>query len=100
MAADSGVLPLSLRVLRALVMVLMVVMIVGVITVVWLLVTRMPTTGPSFFPAELTLLAGTRARAVTIGDGWYGVVTSDDHILIYGKDGTLWQDVPITRPVP
>ena len=107
MAAAPETLPLSLRLLRALVMVLMVVMIFGVITVVWLLVTRMPggqgslTDGslPPVLPASLTLPAGARALAVTFGAGWIAVVTDQNHILIFDGAGALRQDVPIL-PAP
>ena len=73
-------------------------MIGGVITVVTLIVTRMPlaTTGvvPSL-PDTVTLPDGATARAVTIGQGWFAVVTTGDVILIYNTDGTLRQTVPI-----
>lgn len=77
-------------------------MIGGVITVVGLLVTRMPqafeTQGPSL-PDGLTLPPGTEPAAVTFGAGWIAVVTTDDRILIYGKNGTLRQDIRIS-PAP
>ena len=94
--------PLSLRLLRALVMVLMVVMILGVITVVWLLVTRMPGgqgSLPPVLPAALSLPAGAKALAVTFGAGWIAVVTDQNHILIFDGAGALRQDVPIL-PAP
>ena len=73
-------------------------MIGGVITVVWLLVTRIPTAlhgAAPVVPADLSLPDGKTAAAVTFGTGWIAVVTTDDHILIFGKDGTLRQDVAI-----
>ena len=36
------------------------------------------------------------AAAVTFGRGWIAVVTTDDHILIFGTDGTLRQEVTIS----
>lgn len=108
MAAAPDLLPLSLRLLRALVMVLMVVMILGVITVVWLLVTRMPMAQGNLppmlpanltLPADLTLPAGAKALAVTFGAGWIAVVTDQNHILIFDGTGALRQEVPIL-PAP
>ena len=102
MAAAPETLPLSLRLLRALVMVLMVVMIGGVITVVWLLVTRLPGgqgSLPPVLPATLSLPAGAKALAVTFGPGWVAVVTDQNHILIFDAQGGLQQDLPIL-PTP
>ena len=77
----------------------MVTMIGGVITVVGLLVTRMPQAfsapAPSL-PDGFTLPEGTNAEAITFGTGWIAVVTTDNRILIFGRDGQLRQDVPIT----
>ena len=89
-------LPPSLRLLKGLVMVLMVTMIVGVITVVWLLVTRMPDGNAApVLPASITLPDGLVAEAVTVGKGWFAVVTTDQQILILGSDGTLKQQLMI-----
>ncbi len=74
-------------------------MIGGVITVVGLLVTRMPQAfsaqAPSL-PEGLTLPEGAEPAAITFGTGWIAVVTTDDRILIYGKNGTLRQDIRIS----
>lgn len=79
--------------------VLTLTMIGGVITVVGLLVTRMPqafqTPAPTL-PEDFTLPEGTEAEAVTFGTGWIAVVTTDDRILIFGRDGQLRQEVAIT----
>ena len=89
-------LPPSLRFLKNLVTVLTITMILGVITVVAVLVTRLQQVSPApGLPAGLTLPAGTTAQAVTMGTGWIAVVTSNDHILVFGNDGTLLQDIPI-----
>ena len=90
-------LPPSLRLLKGLVIVLMITMIVGVITVVGLLVTRMPdarATAPSL-PANLALPKGLKAEAVTLGNHWIAVVTTDQQILIFTPEGVLQQTVNI-----
>lgn len=90
--------PLNLRVLRILVTVLTVVMIVGLIAVVITFVTRFPGGDGVSLPDQVTLPEGARASAVTIGEGWYAVVTDDDRILIYDRDsGELRQSVEISR---
>ncbi|WP_309663244.1 DUF6476 family protein [Tabrizicola sp.] len=97
-APEDIALPPSLRLLKWLVIVLTLTMIGGVITVVGLIVTRMPNAfaaPPPVVPDTITLPAGQKAAAVTFGTGWIAVVTTDDHILVFGKDGTLRQDVKI-----
>ncbi|MDP4891125.1 DUF6476 family protein [Cypionkella sp.] len=93
-------LPPSLRLLKALVIVLMITMICGVITVVGLLVTRMPNANAALpiLPSSLSLPAGKTALAVTMGQGWVGVVTQDSHFLVFNSAGTLVQDVTLTLP--
>ncbi|WP_128514027.1 DUF6476 family protein [Tabrizicola thermarum] len=94
-------LPASLRLLKWLVILLTLTMIGGVITVVGLLVTRMPqafsTTSPTL-PEGLTLPAGTEPAAITFGSDWIAVVTTDDRILIYGRNGALRQELRLTAP--
>jgi Family of unknown function (DUF6476) len=98
-APPDPVLPPSLRLLKWLVVALTLTMIGGVITVVALLVTRMP---QAFQPASATLPdtialpPGTTATAVTFGDDWIAVVTADSRILIYGRDGSLRQELEVT----
>ncbi len=93
-------LPPSLRFLKHLVTVLTVTMIVGVITVVGLLVTRMPKpVAAPVLPDILTLPAGAKAAAVTMGTGWIAVVTTDDRILIFDMTGKLRQDHKIDMTV-
>ena len=95
-------LPPSLRLLKILVIALMITMIGGVITVVWLLVTRMPhsVSAPPRLPDDLVLPTGTTASAVTFGQGWFAVVTTDQRILIYAADGTLRQDIALNATSP
>jgi Flp pilus assembly protein protease CpaA len=99
--APDTPLPPSLRLLKWLVIVLTLTMIGGVITVVGLIVTRMPqafTAAAPTVPENLALPDGTMAAAVTFGTGWTAVVTTDDRILIFGKEGDLRQDIRITAP--
>lgn len=99
-------LPPSLRLLKWLVILLTASMIGGVITVVWLLVTRLPDPMAMKDPASLLppdfppldLPDGVTPRAVTLGEGWIAVVTSDDHIRIFGLDGKPRQDIAILPP--
>jgi hypothetical protein len=97
--APDAALPPSLRLLKWLVILLTLTMIGAVITVVWLLVTRMPQAlsgpGPDL-PAELQLPPDTKPVAVTFGQGWTAVVTTDDRILIFDGNGVLRQEVPIS----
>ena len=89
-------LPPSLRFLKGLVILLMITMIVGVITVVGLLVTRMPDASAlPVLPGQITLPDGATVQAVTYGKGWFGVVTTDQRLLIFGQDGQLRQEVEI-----
>lgn len=97
-APDQG-LPPSLRFLKWLVILLTLTMIAGVITVVAVLVTRMPqafsAVGPSL-PDGFALPEGAEAEAVTFGEGWIAVVTTDARILIFARDGRLRQEVRLT----
>jgi len=94
-------LPPSLRFLRALVIVLALTMIAGVITIAALLVTRLPGQfqATPALPDRITLPEGAHATAFTQGPDWFAVVTSDARILIFGRDGSLRQQVTIT-PFP
>jgi Flp pilus assembly protein protease CpaA len=97
--APDPALPPSLRFLKWLVILLTLTMIGGVITVVGLLVTRMPQAFSAHAPAlpeGFSLPEGAEAEAVTFGTGWIAVVTTDDRILIFGRDGELRQEVVIT----
>lgn len=73
-------------------------MIIGVITVVAVLVTRMPKAlQPQLpLPDQIMLPDGARALAFTQAQTWYGVVTTDNRILIYNREtGALVQDIQI-----
>jgi hypothetical protein len=91
-------LPPSLRFLKALVIVLMITMIVGVITVVGLLVTRMPDGNALVVPQDFKLPAGITAQTLTFGKGWVGVVTTDNHFMLFEPSGKVLQDVPLQLP--
>ena len=96
--APDQSLPPSLRLLKWLVIALTLTMIGGVITVVALLVTRMPqafsAVGPGL-PEGFILPEGAEAEAVTFGEGWIAVVTADDRLLVFGRDGRLRQEVAL-----
>ncbi|MGL5012586.1 MAG: DUF6476 family protein [Paracoccaceae bacterium] len=88
-------LPPGLRFLKTLVIALAVTMIAGVITIVALLVTRL--NGASLpLPETITLPDGAAAQAVTAGNGWYAVVTTDNRILIFDRlTGELRQELAV-----
>ena len=73
--------------------VLTVVMICGMISVVTLLVLRFPK--PITAPEELALPDGATPQAITQGENFWAVVTEDNRILIFGRDGILRQDIAI-----
>lgn len=92
----DAALPPGLRFLKALVIVLTLTMIGGVITVVGVLVTRMQHMNRApLLPEALTLPQGTRAAAVTAGEGWFAVVTTDDRILIFDRNGKMRQEITV-----
>ena len=95
--SDKLELPPSLRWLKWLVTAPTLTLILGVITIVGLLVTRLPSGVAQPFPDSLALPEGTRAQAVTRGDGWVAVVTDDNRILIFDTTGKLTQEVAIAR---
>ncbi|MFN3844779.1 MAG: DUF6476 family protein [Paracoccaceae bacterium] len=99
---EPEALPPSLRLLKWLVIILTATMIVGVITVVGLLVTRMPDgTAPVAMPENLILPEGSQPAALTMGRDFIAVVTKDDRILIFGRDGLFRQEIrvaPATQP--
>ena len=84
-----------MRFLKGLVITLMITMILGVIAVVATLVTRMPDGSPPVLPDAITLPEGELATAVTMGQGWFAVVTASQNILIFDRSGKLLQTVPL-----
>lgn len=70
-------------------------MIVGLLVVVALIVIRLNEKGPNL-PEQITLPDGVNASALTIGQGWWAVVTDDNRILIFDQmTGALRQSVDI-----
>ncbi|MEM7471343.1 MAG: DUF6476 family protein [Pseudomonadota bacterium] len=90
--------PANLRFLRRLVTALTAVMIVGVVVIVALLVIRLqPASTPDLtLPDEITLPAGAIAESFTQGATWYGVVTTDQRLLVFDRaSGALTQSVDL-----
>ncbi len=84
-----------MRFLRLLVTGLTGIMIVGLVVVVALIVIRLNDDGPTM-PDQIVLPDGVSANAVTIGQGWWAVVTDDNRILIFDQmTGALKQSIPI-----
>lgn len=71
-------------------------MIGGVALVVVLLVMRLTERPAPMLPDTVTLPDDATARAVTVGEGWFLVVTDRDEILVFDRTtGALRQRVPI-----
>lgn len=89
-----------MRFLKGLVITLMITMIVGVITVVGVLVTRMPDASAApDLPDNINLPAGVTAQAVTLGKGWFGIVTSEEKFLVFTTDGILRQEIDLKAAI-
>lgn len=78
-------------------------MIFGLLVIVGLLVIRFSTDQrdtPLPLPDEIALPDGAEARAITIADDYYAVLTTDDTLLVYDRaNGTLLSTIPIrTQP--
>lgn len=74
----------------------MAVMIAGFLLIVALFVIRLSGGAPAL-PDTIALPDGTTAQAFTVTRDWYGVVTSDDRILIFDRpSGNLRQTITIT----
>jgi len=82
--------------LRLLVTILTVTMIVGFLVIVFLFVTKFSEAFGPELPNEITLPDGTEATAFTQGDTWFAIVTKDQKILIFDRDGgTLRKTISI-----
>ncbi|MEN8894304.1 MAG: DUF6476 family protein, partial [Planktotalea arctica] len=87
--------PAQLRLLRRLVTVLTAVIFGGVLLIITLLVIRL-NDKPALLPELVVLPEGIEAKAVTMGESWYAIVTQSDEILIYDRlTGKLRQRVEI-----
>lgn len=87
--------PRQLRFLRRLVTGLTAVMVCGLLVIVALLVIRLSNSGPQL-PENIALPAGVTAQAVTFGEGWIAVVTTDQRILILNSlSGAVRQEITI-----
>lgn len=87
--------PVDLRWLKRLVTVLTLTMIGGITVIAALLIIRLSGPQSPRLPDAITLPAGVSASAITAATGWYGVVTTDGRILIYGEDGVLRQEIAV-----
>ncbi len=71
-------------------------MIGGVVLIIALLVIRL-NDKPALLPEMVVLPEGVEAKAVTLGESWYAVVTEGDEILIFNRlSGKLQQRLQIT----
>ena len=85
-----------MKYLRLLVTILTVTMIVGFLVIVFLFVTKFSEAFGPELPNEITLPDGTEATAFTQGDTWFAIVTKDQKILIFDRDGgTLRKTISI-----
>ncbi len=92
---DENSLPPHLTYLKRLVTGMAVVMIAGFVVLILTLVIRLNQT-TSVAPDKITLPDGVTATAYTVGNGWYAIVTEENHILIYdAATGGLRQDITI-----
>lgn len=94
-APEEHELPVDLKWLKRLVTGLTLTMIAGIAVIAALLIIRLSGPQSPGLPETITLPEGASAQAITAGEGWYAVVTTDNRILIYRADGTLKQEVDI-----
>jgi len=84
--------------LKRLVTTLAVVMIAGFLVLITLLVIRL-NADPLPLPARITLPDGAQAYSFTQGQDWFGVVTTDNQILVYDRaTSTLQQTIQVETP--
>ncbi|MCZ4262412.1 DUF6476 family protein [Limimaricola sp. G21655-S1] len=86
--------PPELRWLKWLVIALAGVMIAGFLVLIAAIVIRLDAE-PLPLPERIALPEGAEAMAFTQGRDWIAVVTTDDQVLIFGRDGALRQSVEI-----
>ncbi|MGR3464378.1 DUF6476 family protein [Limimaricola sp.] len=86
--------PPELKWLKWLVIALAGVMIAGFLVLIAALVIRLNAEALPL-PERIALPAGTQAMAFTQGTDWIAVVTTDDRVLVYGRDGALRQQMAI-----
>mgnify|MGYP000120819141 FL=1 len=92
---DEAVDPSLVRFLKILVSTLAGVMIVGLVAVIYLLVIRLNADVPEL-PSRIVLPEGVKAQAFTQGENWYAVVTEDNRILVFSRDGkTIVQEIMV-----
>lgn len=85
-----------MRYLKWLVTTLTVTMIVGLIVLIALVVMRFNRDPAPAFPDTIALPEGATASAVTRGDGFLVVVTTDGEVLVFDPSGaTLRQTIKI-----
>ncbi len=95
--ADEALPPVAIY-LKRLVTILAGVMIAGFLVLITLLVIRL-NADPLPLPDRITLPDGVEAYSFTQGRDWFGVVTSDDQILIYDRaTSTLQQIIRVETP--
>jgi hypothetical protein len=95
--ADEALPPVAIY-LKRLVTTLAVVMIGGFLVLILMLVIRL-NADPLPLPDRITLPDGAQAYSFTQGIDWFGVVTTDNQILIYDRaTSTLRQTIQIEAP--
>ena len=88
--------PPELRWLKWLVIVLAGVMIAGFLVLIAALVIRLNAEALPL-PDQIVLPEGAEVQAFTQGSDWIAVVTTDDRVLVYGRDGVMRQEMQIDR---
>ena len=87
--------PPELKWLKWLVIALAGVMIAGFLVLIAAIVIRFDATPALPLPESLALPEGAEPMAFTQASDWIAVVTTDDRVLIFGRDGSLRQEMAI-----
>ncbi|QDC10458.1 hypothetical protein FHY55_14935 [Oceanicola sp. D3] len=95
-APENDELPVDLKWLKRLVTGLTLTMIAGIAVIAALLIIRLSGPQSPSLPESITLPEGTTAQAFTATAEWYAVVTTDDRILIFRRDGSLRQEIALS----